>query len=91
MMVKNKADCKNEFTYFKIAEGGVKDTSATYKITVDNKGIFNITKNMFDDDALIVEDNQIHSLSLLDSNKNEYVKDLLLKAKNRYSRLGDIE
>ena len=29
---------------------------------------------MFDDDALIVEDNQIHSLSLLDSNKNEYVK-----------------
>ena len=69
-----KTDCKNEFTYFKIAEGGVKDTSATYKITVDNKGIFNITKNMFDDDALIVEDNQIHSLSLLDSNKNEYVK-----------------
>ena len=41
----------------------------------------------FDDDALIVEDNQIHSLSLLDSNKNEYVKDLLLKARNRYSRL----
>lgn len=69
-----KTDCKNEFTYFKIAEGGVKDTSATYKITVDNEGIFNITKNMFDDDALIVEDNQIHSLSLLDSNKNEYVK-----------------
>lgn len=69
-----KTDCKNEFTYFKIAEGGVKDTSATYKITVDNKGIFNITKNMFDDDALIVEDNQIHSLSLLDSNRNEYVK-----------------
>ena len=69
-----KTDCKNEFTYFKIAEGGVKDTSATYKITVDNEGIFNITKNMFDDDALIVEDNQIHSLSLLDSNKNEYLK-----------------
>ena len=33
----------------------------------------------------------IISLLEKDEHKNEYVKDLLLKARNRYSRLGDIE
>ena len=69
-----KTDCKKEFTYYKITDNGLKDTSEAYKIAVDEDGVFNITKNMFDDDALIIENNQIHSLSLLDSNKNEYVK-----------------
>lgn len=69
-----KTNCKESITYYKINDAGLKNSNQKYILEVDKDGIFKITEHMFDDDALIIEDNQIHELSLLDSGKKEYVK-----------------
>lgn len=69
-----KTDCTENIIYYKINESGLKNSDQKYVLPVDKEGVFQITEHMFDDDALIIEDNQIHELSLLDSQKKEYVK-----------------
>ena len=55
--------------------------------------IENINKSLYLKGKKTAKECEALIISLLekDEHKNEYVKDLLLKARNRYSRLGDIE
>lgn len=64
-------DTKKDITYHLIDENGLYAKEPLY--TLKNDGFVPITKDMFDRDALIIEDNQAKSVSLCDSDKKPYV------------------
>lgn len=65
-----KFDNKNDIVYNLIDENGLyKDE----KYVLQNSGCVKIESSMFDNDALIIEDEQAKEVSLCDSKKNPYV------------------
>lgn len=58
--------------YKLLGGGGLLDKYTEY--TLENNGGAEIVKGMFDKDALVVENNQAHEVSLMDSNMQPYVK-----------------
>jgi galactose mutarotase-like enzyme len=68
---KIKLDAKDVITSSVIGKGGT--LSARKKAYVLNNGYLNITPNLFDDDALIIEDNQAHKVSLCTPDNNPYL------------------
>ena len=67
-----KFDTKNDITYNLIDEKGLYDKNSVH--TLKNDGYVKITNDMFDNDALIIENNQAKEVSICDSDKKEYLK-----------------
>jgi len=67
-----KFDKKDNFKYKLISDEGLLIDKA-YIMELDNDKLL-IQSHMFDKDALIIENDQIHEVSLLDEKLNEYVK-----------------
>ena len=65
-----KFDNKNDIVYNLIDQNGLYVESDRHIL---KGGYAEITKNMFDNDALIIENNQAGEVSLCDRNKNPYV------------------
>lgn len=68
-------DSKAPITLTKISENGlaIKNTQDAPVILPDEDGLFPITSHLFDDDALVIENNQYHVVSLLAPDKKPYV------------------
>jgi len=64
-------DSKKDISYHLIDENGLYAKEPLY--TLKNDGFAEITPDMFDKDALIVEDGQAYEVSLCDNNKSPYV------------------
>lgn len=65
-------DTDSPIKYKLLGENGLLDKYTEYSL--ENNGGAEIVKGMFDKDALVVEDNQAHEVSLCDSDKQPYVK-----------------
>jgi galactose mutarotase-like enzyme len=68
---KIKLDAKDVITASVIGNGGTLATRK--KAYVLNNGYLNITKNIFDEDALVIEDHQAHQVSLCTPDNNPYL------------------
>lgn len=66
-----KFDTTADITYNLINECGLYDKNNVH--TLKNDGFVKITNDMFDNDALIIENSQAKEVALCDSNKNPYV------------------
>lgn len=66
-----KFDTKKDITYQLLTSEGLLDKSKNYILA--NNGYSVIKKDMFDNDALIIENNQSNKVSLCDENKNPYI------------------
>lgn len=68
-------DTKNPIHYIMINEHGLakKQPFEEQNILNTKNGLLSLTPNLFDQDALIIENNQCHEISLLDSNQKPYV------------------
>ena len=67
-----KFDTDADITYNLIDENGLYDEKR--KGTLKNNGYVKITNSMFDNDALIIENNQAREVSICGSDKNPYIK-----------------
>ena len=67
-----KFDTDNDILCNLLDENGLCDKSKTH--TLKNGGYVKITPDMFDNDALIVENNQAKEVAICNSNKNAYLK-----------------
>lgn len=67
-----KFDTDNDILCNLIDENGLLDKNKVH--TLKNDGYVKITPEMFDDDALIVENNQAKEVAICDSNKKPYLK-----------------
>lgn len=67
-----KFDNTNDITYNLIDENGLYVENCRH--TLKNDGYVKIESDMFDNDALIIENNQAKEVCLCDSEKNPYVK-----------------
>lgn len=67
-----KFDTDKDISYHLIDESGLYDKDAL--CTLKNDGYVRITNEMFDHDALIVENNQAKEVSICDKNKSPYIK-----------------
>jgi galactose mutarotase-like enzyme len=65
-------DKKEGLHYILISEKGCADTNRTYPLTLDN-GLLPLDTHTFDRDALIFENEQIHEVTLYDTNKRPYL------------------
>lgn len=66
-----KFDTENDIVYNLIDETGLYDKKSVH--TLKNDGYVKITDNMFDNDALIIENGQAKEISLCDKNKVAYI------------------
>jgi len=68
-------DSNTPITVSKVSENGliVKDSSLSPVIIPLQDGLLPIDSHLFDDDALVIENNQYHSVSLLTPDKKPYV------------------
>lgn len=68
-------DSNTPITVSKISENGlvIKDSSLSPVIIPLQDGLLPIDSHLFDDDALVIENNQYHSVSLLTPDKKPYV------------------
>lgn len=68
-------DTKNPIHYIMINKQGLAKKQPVKEQSVLNTtdGLLSISSNLFDQDAFIIENNQCHKISLLDSNQNPYV------------------
>lgn len=66
---------KNPIHYIMVNEQGLAQKRPTHEQNIihTEDGLMPITPNLFDNDALIVENNQCQQISLLDTNKTPYV------------------
>ena len=64
-------DSENDLTYHLIDEAGLYAKEPVY--TLKNDGFVPIPRDMFNKDALIIEDNQAHRVSLLGADKKPYI------------------
>ena len=67
-----KFDNANDIVYNLIDESGLYDKNRVH--TLKNDGYVKITDDMFDNDALIIENNQAKEVTLCDKNKLPYIK-----------------
>ena len=66
-------DKKEDINYILIGEKGCADTDTKYPLELNSEGLMPIDVHTFDRDALIIQDDQIHRVSLLDIQKRPYV------------------
>lgn len=66
-------DAKEKIIYGEINNQGLLVKDIKNIMELDGKGTFNITENLFDNDALVIEDKQIHKISLATPDKKPYV------------------
>ncbi len=66
-----KFDTQKDITYRLLTSEGLLDKSENH--ILDNNGYSVIKNSMFDNDALIIENNQANEVSLCDENKNPYI------------------
>ncbi|QHQ61819.1 aldose 1-epimerase family protein [Anaerocolumna sedimenticola] len=79
--MENQSDCyisfdnKDTIHYLLINDNGlvVKKPFEEQAVLETENGFLNINPHLFDEDALIIENNQAHTVSLADSKKNPYV------------------
>ena len=67
-----KFDNVNDIVYNLIDQSGLYDKNRVH--TLKNDGYVKITDDMFDNDALIIENNQAKEVTLCDKNKSPYIK-----------------
>lgn len=64
---------KENLEYIIIREEGCVDPTITHKLNVDKEGDLSIDAHTFDNDALIIEKNQVNSVALLTKEKKPYL------------------
>lgn len=67
-----KFDTNNDIVYNLIDENGLYDKNSVH--TLVNDGYVKITDDMFDNDALIIENSQAKEVTICDKNKSAYLK-----------------
>lgn len=67
-----KFDTNNDIVYNLIDEKGLYDKNSVH--TLKNDGYVKITDDMFDNDALIIENRQAKEVTICDKNKSAYLK-----------------
>lgn len=66
-------DARDKIIYGEINEEGLLIKNIQNVMELDSEGSFNITENLFDNDALVIENQQIHRISLATPEKEPYV------------------
>lgn len=67
-----KFDISNNIVYNLLDENGLLDQNGVH--TLENDGYVKITDNLFDNDALIIENSQAKEVTICDKNKSAYLK-----------------
>ena len=67
-----KFDTNNNIVYNLLDENGLLDKNSVH--TLENDGYVKITDNLFDNDALIIENSQAKEVTICDKNKSAYLK-----------------
>ncbi|MBE6782347.1 MAG: aldose 1-epimerase family protein [Ruminococcaceae bacterium] len=67
-----KFDTNNNIVYNLLDENGLLDKNSVH--TLENDGYVKITDDMFDNDALIIENRQAKEVTICDKNKSAYLK-----------------
>ena len=67
-----KFDMSNNIVYNLLDENGLLDKNSVH--TLENDGYVKITDDMFDNDALIIENRQAKEVTICDKNKSAYLK-----------------